>query len=213
MVRSTLRPVAVWLQAAAVVAATAGAAYALFLKAVFEPTGDALYAATVGSRLLPVTALAAGIVVAGVAASRPRLLGPNAYAVAAVAALISLGLSLVAEVHAYSQLHPSFQAERSAIAQFVLPPGVISLSTTTEVTANPTISRDWNIGGRPASVCGDAQASLTAWADPGSVQPATRPTPGCSFVARRGADQVKLYGVFLPNDNRVSLSLSLTRQK
>ncbi len=202
----------VGLVVSAIVTILAGGAYALFLKAVFEPTSADLYGARVGSHLLPLIALAAAILVVGVAASRPALLGSNAHVLAAAAAAVSIGLAVVAEVHAYSQLHPSFAAERTAIAHFNVPPRVIRQLTTTEVTATPSINTVWDIAGQPASVCAAAQASIAAWADAGTVQAATRPTPGCSFAADKGADHVQLYGSFLPNDTHVILSLTLTRK-
>lgn len=210
--RNAFHLLTIGLEISATLTVLAGGAYALFLKAVFEPTSADLYGARVGSHLLPLVALAAGVLVLGVAASRPALLGPNARALAAAAAAVSIGLAGVAEVHAYRQLHLSFAAERAAIADFNVPPRVTSQSTTTEVTATPSINRIWDVAAPPATVCAAAQAALAAWADAGTVQAATRPTPSCSFVADKGTDHVQLFGSFLPNDNHVILSLTLTRQ-
>ena len=210
--RAAFLHIAAWLKFAAAAVVLVSGAYGLFLRLPFSSDSVSLYMNRVGSHLLPFIIVAAGILIIGLAVSRPARLGPNAYALAAAAAAASLSLAAVADLHAYRQLHPSFAAELRAIARFAPPPRVISQSTTTEVTATPSIETIWNIGGEPATVCTAAKASLAAWADTDTLQAADQPKPGCSFVARKGADQVKLNGVFIPNDNHVSLSLTLTRQ-
>ncbi len=209
--RAPLRSVAVVLEVAATVSVVMCGLYYLYLKVSFEPTTEDLYRARIGSHLLPFVTLAAMILVLGVAVSRPKVTGRNAYRLAVIVAVVSIALSAGAAVHVQRQLHPPLTAERAALAKFVPPPDVIGQSTSVSVTEHPVVRRDWNVRGQAATVCAAAQSSLVTWADPGTVAPAAEPMPGCSWVARKGSDHVSLAGFYVPGVSGVSLELALTR--
>src|SRR5580693_1121177 len=115
---TALRPLALSLEVGAAMTIVATGAYALFLTVFFEPTTVLLYRAHVGSHLLSLVAVAAGILVVGVGVCRPALFGRSAYALSVAVAVISVALAITAVIHADSQLNPPLTAERAALAQF-----------------------------------------------------------------------------------------------
>ncbi len=208
---TALRSAAVTLEIAAALIVIAVGAYGLYLKIVLEPTTDAIYSSHVGSRVFPVIALGAGILIVGVVVGRPGLLGANAYLLGGAAAVITLVVSVAGFVSVRHQLHPSFGSERAALATFAPPAGARNQSISTEVSATRTFTVNWDVPGQVAQVCAAAEKSLSSWADPGTVRRTSEPSPDCSFVARKGTDHVSMYGLFIPKLNEVTLSLVLTR--
>lgn len=193
-----------------------GVGYGAFLVVNIAATDVALYRSHVGKRLLLVAAAASAVLAMGWVAQRLRLSESESSLerLAALAAAVSLALSVIGEVYAQLALRPSFAYETRALAQFAPPPGAREPRTTTETAATLKVDRRWQVPGSVGAVCAGAEQSFRQWAEPTSVstQP-NAPTGICSFSGRRGRDSVRLTATSLANRDYVDLHVALTRDR
>jgi hypothetical protein len=85
-------------------------------------------------------------------------------------------------------MHP-YGPELRAVASYEPPPGATRRFDSREASDHPAVTGYWQASGTEAAVCRAAVERFTAWADPGTSQPATS---GCYYKAERGRHHVEL---------------------